>query len=561
MISVSEAVAGAVAEHASEVFALMGNGNAYFTDALARQGRVRLTAVRHEVATVASADAYHRVSRRIAVATTTYGPGYTNALTSLAEAAKSRTPLVFVVGGEPAAGPRAWDVDQASLAHAVGARTVTVDASSPTAATHAAFRLAEADRLPVVLFIPYDVATLPAADEPAEQPAAAAAPDGPERGEEPGNLNDPEVREALAKAAALLAGARRPLVLAGRGARDAAPLLAELADRLGALTASSAPARGTFAGREYDLGVCGGFASVASAELIRKADAVLVVGAGLNQFTTAFGTQFSPDTAVIQIDILPERTNPLAGIFIQADAVHAASRLLDQLANHAPPSPPWDGAAEHARSSKLNYRRDIGTGQAPDGLLDPRTCMARLNEILPANRQVVSDGGHFIGWSSYYFDLPEPDSLTMVGTQFQSIGLGFPSAPGAVRARPDATTIVVTGDGGGLMGLPDLDSLVRTAKSAVVLVFNDACYGAEIHQYGSQGLDQKIMEIDQIDFAKLAEGFGAAGLVIRTISDLEQVNEWVGDGAHGTLVVDLRISPSVVAPYIQEIVELTLKKS
>ncbi|KPN19417.1 thiamine pyrophosphate-binding protein [Arthrobacter sp. Edens01] len=561
--SVSEAVASAVAGHTAEVFALMGNGNAYFTDALARQGRVRMTAVRHEVATVASADAYYRVSRRIAAATTTYGPGYTNALTSLAEAAKSRTPLVFVVGGEPASGPRPWDVDQATLAQAVGARTVTVSACSPTAATRAAFRLAETDRLPVVLFIPYDVATAPAAEEPAaENHSAAAAVNGRlEPGEEPGNIDNPETRKALDEAVRLLTEARRPLILAGRGARSARLLLADLADRLGALTTSSAPARGTFAGRDYDLGVCGGFASEDSGELIRQADAVLVVGAGLNQFTTAFGTQFSSDAAVIQVDILPERTNPLVTTFIHAEAAQATEALLDRVGSHAKPSQPWDGAAEPARSSKLNYQRDSGTGQAPDGLLDPRTCMSRLNEILPAHRQVVSDGGHFIGWSSYFFDLPEPDSLTMVGTQFQSIGLGFPSAPGAVRARPDATTIVVTGDGGGLMGLPDLDSLVRTASSAVVLVFNDACYGAEIHQYGSQGLDQEIMEIDQIDFAKVAEGFGAAGLAVRSMDDLERVSEWVDEGARGTLVVDLRISPSIVAPYIQEIVELTLKRN
>ncbi|MEB7448199.1 hypothetical protein [Arthrobacter koreensis] len=68
------------------------------------------------------------------------------------------------------------------------------------------------------------------------------------------------------------------------------------------------------------------------------------------------------------------------------------------------------------------------------------------------------------------------------------------------------------------------------------------------------------MEIDQIDFAKLAEGFGAAGLAVRRMEDLEQVREWVSKGAGGTLVVDLRISPSIVAPYIQEIVELTLKR-
>ncbi|MFF2317915.1 thiamine pyrophosphate-dependent enzyme [Arthrobacter sp. NPDC058097] len=220
----------------------------------------------------------------------------------------------------------------------------------------------------------------------------------------------------------------------------------------------------------------------------------------------------------------------------------------------------WDGIATEARNSRLTYTRDSGTGQAADGRLDPRTVMSRLNEILPANRQVVTDGGHFIGWPSYYFDLPATDSLTMVGTHFQSIGLGFPSAPGALRARPDATTVLVTGDGGGIMGLPDLDSLNRTAHSAIVLVLNDACYGAEIHQYGAQGLDEKIMEIDQADFSKLAEGFGATGAVVETMDDLDRVNAWVQDGAHGTLVVDIRISRSIVAPFLLEIIEATLKK-
>ena len=547
MSTVSEVVARVVAAHTSEVFALMGNGNAYFTDALARDGKVRMTGLRHEAGTVASADAYYRVSRKIAVATTTFGPGYTNAITPLAEAVQSRTPMVFVVGGQPTTGPRPWDVDQVAIATSVGAPTITVTTANPAQATTHAFATALAQRVPVVLFIPHDIGAAQAEPEPnVVAPAEPAAP------EAPGGLLD--------DAAQMLAGAKRPLILAGRGARDAAGVLGELADRLGALTVSSAPARGTFAGRPYDLGVCGGFASESSSELIRTADVVLVVGAGLNQFTTAFNTQFNPDAQLIQIDLAPEQTHDRVNVFLRGDCTATVEALLSRLAHHAAPATPWDGQTEHARYSTLNFDRDTGTGQADDGLLDPRSAMHRLNEILPANRQVVSDGGHFIGWSSYYFDLPAPDSLIMVGTQYQSIGLGLPSAPGAVLARPDATTIVATGDGGGAMGLPDLHALVNTASSAVVLVFNDACYGAEIHQYGSQGLDEQIMEIEQIDFATVAKGFGAAGVVVNTMDDLNQVQTWVDDGAHGTLVVDLRISRNIVAPYILEIIELTIKR-
>jgi len=545
--TVSEVVARVVAEHTNEVFALMGNGNAYFTDALARAGKVRMTGLRHEAGTVASADAYYRVSRKIAVATTTFGPGYTNTITPLAEAVQSRTPMVFVVGGQPTTGPRPWDVDQAAVATSVGAPTITVTTANPAQATTDAFATAWSQRVPVVLFIPHDIGAEQAEPEP--NVVTAAVPAAPEAA---GGLLD--------DAARLLANANRPLIVAGRGARYAAGALGDLADRLGALTASSAPARGTFAGRPYDLGVCGGFASEPSSELLRAADVVLVVGAGLNQFTTAFNTQFNADAQVIQVDLAHEKTNECVDVFLRGDAAATVDALLGRLENHTTPTTPWEGRAEHARDSMLNFERDTGTGQAEDGLLDPRSAMHRLNEILPANRQVVSDGGHFIGWSSYYLDLPAPDSLTMVGTQYQSIGLGLPSAPGAALARPDATTIVATGDGGGSMGLPDLHALVNTAKSSVVLVFNDACYGAEIHQYGSQGLDEQIMEIEQIDFATVAKGFGAQGVVINTMDDLDQVQSWVDDGARGTLVVDLRISRTIVAPYILEIIELTIKR-
>ena len=547
MNTVSEVVARVVADHVTEVFALMGNGNAYFTDALARDGKVRMTGFRHEAGVVASADAYYRVSRKIAVATTTFGPGYTNTITPLAEAVRSRTPMVFVVGGQPTAGPRPWDVDQEAIARNVGAYALTVGQDNPAHTTAKAFAIAERERIPVTLFIPHDISAEPAAEESPLKPSEYT--------------QQPELDTAgLADAAQTLRSSERPLILAGRGAREAAGSLRELADLLGALTTSSAPARGTFAGRPYDLGVCGGFASEASSALIKRADVVLAVGVGLNQFTTAFNTQFDDEAKIIQIDLAPAPTNPRVAQFVQADAADAAAGLLDLLTDYSAPTTPWNGMAEHAHSSLLNFEREIGKGVAPDGLLDPRSAMHQLNSILPANRQVVSDGGHFIGWSSYYFDLPAPDSLVMVGTQYQSIGLGLPSATGAALARPDATTVIAVGDGGGVMGLPDLHALVHNAKSAVVLVFNDACYGAEIHQYGSQGLDEAIMEIEQLDFATIARGFGAQGVAIRTMDDLTRVEEWVADGANGTLVVDLRISRHVVAPYIEEIVELTIKR-
>src|SRR5690349_7164418 len=92
--TLSARIAEALAAHASDFLGVMGNGNAWFLDAVVTSTAMTYTAVRHEASAVAAADAYYRASGRIAIATTTYGPGFTNALTPLAEAAQARVPLV-----------------------------------------------------------------------------------------------------------------------------------------------------------------------------------------------------------------------------------------------------------------------------------------------------------------------------------------------------------------------------------------------------------------------------------------------------------------------------------
>ncbi|GAB4087085.1 thiamine pyrophosphate-binding protein [Myceligenerans cantabricum] len=538
MTTVSEAVAHAVAACADDVFALMGNGNAHLLDALSRT-EARVTAVRHEAATVASADAYHRATGRLAVATTTYGPGFTNAVTPLAEAALARTPMLLVTGDAPSGGQRDIDVDQASIARAAGALVRHVNPAAPGRQAVAAVQEALVRRRPVVLGIPYDLATAEARDDtvPALEPPPEAA--GPRE-------------EQIEAVASLISEAKRPLVLAGRGAVGAAAEVRLLADRIGALTATSAPARGLFAGRRYDVGVCGGFASPPAAELIRQADVVLVLGAGLNGFQTGFGTAFAPEAKVAQVDVAARPTHAGVGLHLRADVGRTVVALLGALEAGETPVEPWSGVAHEAGERDLHNVRETGDGVARDGRLDPRSLFTYLDRMLPKDRQVVSDGGHFIGWAPSYLSVPRPDATLLVGTAFQSIGLGFPSAPGALVARPDALTVIVTGDGGGVMGIADLETVVRLGRSTLVLVVNDAVYGAEVHQYGSQGLDQGVMRVSEMDFAAIARGFGAQAVTVKRPTDLDWVVQWVRHGARGTLVVDAKVSPEVVAPYMHE---------
>ncbi|MGM7670922.1 thiamine pyrophosphate-binding protein [Microbacterium sp. A93] len=575
MPSVSAHVARTLAQHIDAVFGVMGNGNAYFLDALERQTSAEFTAVRHEQGAVVAADAHHRASGRIAAATTTYGAGFTNTLTALAESVQAHIPLVLVVGDEPTSGPRPWDVDQIALASAVGARTYTVGRTDAAATTIIAIEHALTYRVPVVLAIPYDVAALEAGPVPAAPTPRVPAPLIPKGEFSEGMLDD--IAEALREA-------DRPFLLAGRGAwlAGAGDALGALADATGALTASTALGRGIFPASEYDLGVTGGFGAEGAMELVRQADVAVVFGASLNQFTMRFGELFAPGTRVFQVDVTPAATHAHVGGFVRGDARVVADALVARLtaapaehnfgaaAGHAGSATPEDGVSD--ASSEVVHggwreRVDVGAARAyepgddlaADGRLDPRSAARRIAELLPDDRVVVSDGGHFIGWANMYWPVAAPDRMMMIGTAFQAIGQGWPSVVGATRARPESTVVLTSGDGGGLMAIADLESAVRAAAGhGCAVIWNDAAYSAEVNLYGLKGLAQAPMRIPEVDFAAFGAAVGAEGVVVRTVEDLDRLGTWAAEDAATRcfLLLDLRISGDVVAPYQQEIIRV-----
>jgi len=545
--TVSAHVAHTLARHVEHVFGVMGNGNAWFLDTIERETSARFTAVRHEAGGVVAADAHFRSSGRIAAATATYGAGFTNTLTALAEAALARVPLVLLAGDEPTSGPRPWDVDQIALAAAVGARTYTVGRADAAATTVIAVEHSLTYRVPVVLAIPYDVAALeagPVPPAPEPQLPAPLAPSGPFDA------------AAIADLARTLAGAQRPLLLAGRGAwlAGAGTALGELADATGALTATTALGRGVFPDARYDLGVAGGFGADGAMALVREADVAVVLGASLNQFTMRFGELFTPGTRVVQVDTAPAATHRHVGGFVRGDAALVARALVDALRSAGATPSGWRESVDVAGARA--YATGPADGIAPDGRLDPRTVADRVASLLPEDRVVVSDGGHFIGWANMYWPVASPDRMVMVGTAYQSIGLGFPSVAGAAAARPDSVVVLTTGDGGGLMALSDLETAVRTAGGrGLAVVWNDAAYGAEVHVYGRLGLADEPMLIPETDFAALASAVGAEGVVVRGLDDLDRITSWAAEPVDERrfLLLDCRVSPTVVAPYQEEI--------
>jgi acetolactate synthase I/II/III large subunit len=249
-VRASEAVGRALAQlGVRDFFGLVGSGNFHLANALQASG-ARFVAARHETGAVTMADAYARASGRLGVCTVHQGPGVTNALTGLTEAAKSRTPLLLLAA-EATAPLSNFFIDEARLAEVAGAvhRRLTSPGAAVEEVAEAA-RIAVVERKTVLLSLPLDVQ----AGE-SEPPAGLREP--VVNGGQPAPAADVE---AMAR---LLRSARRPLLLAGRGAvlSEARGALEKLAEQTGSLLATSAVAYGIFAGNPWNLGISGGFSS------------------------------------------------------------------------------------------------------------------------------------------------------------------------------------------------------------------------------------------------------------------------------------------------------------
>jgi thiamine pyrophosphate-dependent acetolactate synthase large subunit-like protein len=275
-VNVAEAVGQALATlGVRQVFGLLGSGNFAVTTALVEFGAT-FAAARHEGGAITMADAYARVSGEVGICTVHQGPGLTNAVTGLTEAAKSRTPLVLLAADTAASALRSnFKIEQEALVRAVGAGTERLHGPATAVAdTIRAYRRAQLERRPIVLMLPLDVQAAPCPADAREQAARGATALLPSR----------PADAAIAQAADVLAHARRPLIIAGRGAvlANAGEALQQLGAQLGALLATSANGHGLFADSPWSLGISGGFASPGAAQLIAEADVVLAVGVALN---------------------------------------------------------------------------------------------------------------------------------------------------------------------------------------------------------------------------------------------------------------------------------------
>ncbi|GHH43165.1 thiamine pyrophosphate-dependent acetolactate synthase large subunit-like protein [Streptomyces umbrinus] len=559
-MKVAEAVGRALyAAGVGQVFGVVGSGNFHLTNAMVAAGS-RFVAARHEGGAATMADAYARMSGTVAALSVHQGPGLTNAMTGIAEAAKSRTPLL-VLAAEVTEPRSNFYVDQDALARSVGAVSARVT-SAEDAVTQAldAVRRAVCERQTVLLNLPLGVQVL---DVPDDASALTVVP--PER-----TSLKPEFAavEALAR---VLDKSRRPVFVAGRGARSpgARDALVALAERHGALLATSAVARGLFHGDPWSLDVSGGFASPLAAELIQEADLIVGWGCALNMWTMRHGRLIGPDTTVVQVD---DDASALGAhrevhLGVTGDVELTARRALETGdANRQSQQGKQARQGQHSQDAGQGFRtadirasiaarvrwRDVPyEDTSTRERIDPRTLSIALDDILPAERVIGVDSGNFMGYPSMYLSVPDENGLCFTQA-FQSIGLGLATAIGAALARPDRLPVAALGDGGAMMGAAELDTVRRLGLPMVVVVYNDDAYGAEVHHFGPDGHPLETVEFPPTDIAAVARGYGFEAVTVHTRADLKAVEDWLAGPRSAPLLIDAKVVADRGAWWLEE---------
>ncbi|MEX2290300.1 MAG: thiamine pyrophosphate-binding protein [Mycobacteriales bacterium] len=530
-----------------DVFGLMGDDTVRLVSALVDRG-VRYHDARHENAAVAMAAGYASTTGALGVCVISRGPGTTNALTALANAARGdATPVLAITGDEwvhPPANsvllPDGKALDIAVVGAGCGFPTFTPQTarSLPHAVLDAAGAAMRGHT--VLLTIPRDLF-----EAPVELPASTATGPGPS----PAPL--PARQQSIDAAVAMISRSRRPMIVAGAGAwsAGATSALVELADRIGAVLSTSLRGIGMFAGHPLNAGLIGSWSHTAGRRLMDEADCVLTFGASLNLKSTSDGSGL-PTAPVVHVD--SDRAS--IGRFYWADvAVVGDARVVcEQLLAALPERSPEDKPLHSAENIELLARFDPAAdfeAASTRWAIDPRTLILELDRLLPDDRAVVTDNGNFFGFIPPHMRVPSPDRFKL-SSDFSTIGLGFGTAMGATIARPDTCTVLFIGDGAMLMSLGELETLARLDLPLIVVIMNDAAYGAERHFLELRGFSGKQAMFPDTDFAALAEAFALEAATVRTVADLEALAPLLATGRVGPLVLDCKVSPDVVAGFL-----------
>src|SRR5437764_1990950 len=464
-----------------------------------------------------AADAYARVTNRPGICDGTLGPGATNLVTGLVESLNGGTPVIAIAGNTNRA--HSWknmtqECRQAEILKPAVKELIRVEMTSRIPElTRRAFAVATSGRPgPVLLDVPEDVCHGNhdfTAEDFAIDPSTLGIPARRIRPD----------RADIERAARLIAGAKRPLLLVGGGIH----LSQGYAALLALAEAQAIPVAHTMSGKggipcthPLSVGLFGRYARIAN-ELIDASDCLIVVGCKLGEIATKRYALPPAHIPVIHLEIVAEEIGRChaAEIALWGDARAGLEDLAEALAD----------AAGRARAARADYVGEIPRRmQAWEEEASPRlnsrdrpVHMARLcrelNRALPADAILVADGGFAGHWTGLLYDTKRAGRQFIPDRGFASIGYGLPGGMGAALAAPDRPVVAISGDGGFNMMLGELETARRTGCGLTVIVVNNAASGyVKALQHAMMGGRYQTADLNEMDYAAIARTMGCGGI-------------------------------------------------
>ena len=523
---------------------------------------IRFVPVRHEQTAAHMADGYARVSGRAGMAIGQNGPGITNMVSGVAAAYHAHSPMIVVT---PSATTGAvgldgfQEVEQMSIFRTITKFQIQVPRPDRMAETfRTAFRKAYAHLGPVQVDVPRDF-FYGESNEDILEPRQYRA--------EARGAGDPD---ALDRAAEVLAGAQRPVIVAGYGVvlSDAHDVTAGLAEWLGAPVANSYLHNDSFpVSHPLAVGPIGYMGSKAAMQLLSEADVVLMLGCRINVFGTVpqYGIDFYPkDAQVIQVDIDPDqigRSKPVA-LGIVGDAGKAGQEILRRLRQRES----VDRSAATARIAETveAWKRELADMSTSDATpISPRRALRDLYAALPDETVVTTDIGNVCSTANGYLHFEQPRRF-LAAMGFGNCGFAYPGALGAKLARPDLPTVAIVGDGAWGMSLHETMTAVEENLPVVAVVFNNQQWGAEkrnqIDFYDNRFVGTNIgHERGGFDFASIARSMGANGVRVESPDEVGDVISSAID-AETASVVEIMVDPKELAePFRRDALQLPVR--
>ena len=496
-----------IAEGVDSVFGYPGGAIMNVYDEIYKQEGFEHILTRHEQAAIHAAEGYAKASGKVGVAMITSGPGFTNAVTGLADAYMDSIPLVVISGQVPMSliGTDAFqEIDAVGISRSCTKHNYLVtNAADLPRILKEAFYIASTGRPgPVHVDIPKDV-TAEIAEFDYSKPVQLETYKPTVKG------NPRQIKKAIEA----IANAKRPLFYLGGGIinSNAADEVRELVKMTGIPAVETFMARGTLHHEDPLLiSMLGMHGSYAANMAMSETDLVIGLGARFDDRVTGKLSEFAKNADVVHVDIDPASISKLvnADYPIVGDIKNVVNQMLELAPKQVDSEKyvPWlETIDSFDQLHPLAYKEDTGN-------IKPQWVIQRIGELLGDDANISTDVGQHQMWSAQFYPFSRPRQWISSGG-LGTMGFGFPAAMGVKRADMKRTSINVTGDGSILMNCQELMTAVEKKLPVINVILNNNYLGM-VRQWQTLFYDKRHSETDlsiQPDFVKLAEAFGGIG--------------------------------------------------